>query len=83
MQTAEKARQNYLMRAVVQRVDSASVVVEGQTIGSFDGPGLLVLIGVSVDDDDSKCAVLADKIWKLRIFESAALKATGKTVNSE
>jgi D-tyrosyl-tRNA(Tyr) deacylase len=71
------------MRAVVQRVDSASVVVEGETIGAFVGPGLLVLIGVSVDDDDSKCAVLADKIWKLRIFESAALKAAGKTVNSE
>ena len=83
MQAADKARQNVCMRAVVQRVDGASVVVEGQTIGAFDGPGLLVLIGVSVDDDESKCAVLADKIWKLRIFESAALKAAGKTVTSE
>lgn len=78
MRTADKARQNVSMRAVVQRVDGASVVVEGQTIGAFEGPGLLVLIGVSVDDDESKCAVLADKIWKLRIFESAALKAAGK-----
>jgi len=76
-------QQNVLMRAVVQRVDGASVEVEGKVIGAFTGPGLLVLIGVSVDDDDSKCAVLADKIWKLRIFESAALKAAGKTVNSE
>ena len=76
-------QQNVLMRAVVQRVDGASVEVEGKVIGSFTGPGLLVLIGVSVDDDDSKCAVLADKIWKLRIFESAALKAVGKAVNSE
>ena len=83
MRTAVKARQNVSMRAVVQRVDGASVVVEGQTIGAFDGPGLLVLIGVSVDDDESKCAVLADKIWKLRIFESAALKAAGKSVNSD
>ena len=83
MRTADKARQNDCMRAVVQRVDGASVVVEGQTIGAFEGPGLLVLIGVSVEDDESKCAVLADKIWKLRIFESAALKAAGKTVNSE
>ncbi len=83
MRTAVKARQNVSMRAVVQRVDGASVVVEGQTIGAFEGPGLLVLIGVSVDDDESKCAVLADKIWKLRIFESAALKAAGKSVNSE
>ena len=48
MRTAVKARQNVFMRAVVQRVDGASVVVEGQTIGAFDGPGLLVLIGVSV-----------------------------------
>ena len=83
MRKADKARQNVFMRAVVQRVDGASVVVEGQTIGAFEGPGLLVLIGVSVDDDESKCAVLADKIWKLRIFESAALKAAGKSVNSE
>jgi len=83
MRTAVKARQNVSMRAVVQRVDGASVVVEGQTIGAFEGPGLLVLIGVSVEDDESKCAVLADKIWKLRIFESAALKAAGKSVNSE
>ena len=83
MRTVAKARQNVCMRAVVQRVDGASVVVEGQTIGAFEGPGLLVLIGVSVDDNESKCAVLADKIWKLRIFESASLKAVGKTVNSE
>ena len=83
MRTAVKARQNVNMRAVVQRVDGASVVVEGQTIGAFEGPGLLVLIGVSVEDDESTCAVLADKIWKLRIFESAALKAAGKSVNSD
>ena len=83
MQIPLLIQQNVLMRAVIQRVDGASVVVEGKVIGSFSGPGLLVLIGVSVDDDDSKCAVLADKIWKLRIFESAALKAVGKTVNSE
>ena len=83
MRVACLIHQNVLMRAVIQRVDGASVEVEGKVIGSFTGPGLLVLIGVSVDDDDSKCAVLADKIWKLRIFESAALKAAGKTVNSD
>jgi len=53
------------MRAVVQRVDGASVEVGGKVIGAFTGPGLLVLIGVSVDDDETRCAVLADKIWKL------------------
>ena len=40
------------MRAVVQRVDGASVEVDGKVIGAFTGPGLLVLIGVSVDDDE-------------------------------
>lgn len=76
-------RQNVGMRAVIQRVDGASVEVNGQIIGSFTGPGLLVLIGISIDDDESKTALLADKIWKLRIFESAALKAAGRTVSSE
>jgi D-tyrosyl-tRNA(Tyr) deacylase len=71
------------MRAVVQRVDGANVEVDGKILGSFTGPGLLVLIGVSVDDEESKCSVLADKIWKLRIFESANLKLAGKKVSSE
>ena len=71
------------MRAIVQRVDGASVEVGNSVIGAFTGPGLLVLIGVSVDDNESKCAVLADKIWKLRIFESANLKLAGKKVTSD
>jgi D-tyrosyl-tRNA(Tyr) deacylase len=65
------------MRAVIQRVDGAAVEVAGKVIGQFSGPGLMVLVGVNVDDDISKCAPLADKIWKLRIFERAALTATG------
>ncbi|MEY4899976.1 MAG: hypothetical protein RI895_398 [Actinomycetota bacterium] len=71
------------MRAIVQRVDGASVEVDNSVIGAFTGPGLLVLIGVSVDDDETKCAILADKIWKLRIFESANLKLAGKKVTSD
>lgn len=71
------------MRAVLQRVDGASCVVEGQVTGSFEGPGLMVLVGVHVDDTDDKCAVLADKIWKIRIFDSATLRDRGLTVNSE
>ena len=67
----------------MQRVDGASVMVDENVVGSFTGPGLLVLIGVSVEDDETKCAVLADKIWKLRIFDSASLKLAGKKVNSE
>ncbi len=65
------------MRAVIQRVDGAAVEVAGKVIGQFSGPGLMVLVGVNVDDDISKCAPLADKIWKLRIFERAALNAAG------
>jgi D-tyrosyl-tRNA(Tyr) deacylase len=65
------------MRAVIQRVDGAAVEVAGKVIGQFSGPGLMVLVGVNVDDDFSKCAPLADKIWKLRIFERAALTAAG------
>lgn len=71
------------MRAVIQRVDGASVEVAGEVIGSFSGPGLMVLIGVSVDDSIEKCAVLADKIWKLRIFDSEVLRGAGLSVNSE
>jgi D-tyrosyl-tRNA(Tyr) deacylase len=71
------------MRAVVQRVDGASVEVAGQVIGQFTGPGLMVLIGVSVDDDITNCAQLADKIWKLRIFEREDLVASGINVASE
>jgi D-tyrosyl-tRNA(Tyr) deacylase len=71
------------MRAVVQRVIGASVSVNAEVVGSFEGPGLMVLVGVSVDDDVSKCAVLADKIWKLRIFDREQLESRGITVRSE
>lgn len=71
------------MRAVVQRVDGAAVEVAGQVIGQFSGPGLMVLVGVSVDDDITKCAPLADKIWKLRVFERNDLVAKGFNVAIE
>lgn len=71
------------MRAVVQRVDGAAVEVASQVIGQFSGPGLMVLVGVSVDDDITKCAPLADKIWKLRIFERNDLVAKGFNVAIE
>lgn len=71
------------MRAVIQRVDGASVEVGGQVVGEFSGPGLMVLVGVSVDDDLTKCAPLADKIWKMRIFDRADLATKGVLVDSE
>ena len=56
------------MRAVLQRVSSASVTVDGKVTGSI-GPGLCVLLGVSRTDGDSEAEWLADKIVHLRIFE--------------
>lgn len=55
------------MRAIVQRVSSASVVVEGRTVGSC-GMGLLVLLGVHRRDTSADAAKMADKLWGLRIF---------------
>ncbi len=56
------------MRAVVQRVLSASVTVDGQVVGAFDGPGLLVYLGVTHTDDGDDVAWLARKVWELRIL---------------
>lgn len=58
------------MRAVIQRVRSASVSVDGETIGSI-GEGLVVLLGVGVGDTERDAAWLADKTANLRIFEDA------------
>lgn len=55
------------MRAVVQRVARASVVVDGETVGQI-GAGLLVLLGVGHDDGPAESAALVDKILGLRIF---------------
>lgn len=71
------------MKAVIQRVDGAAVEVSGEVIGQFSGPGLMVLVGVNVADDISKCAILADKIWKLRIFERTSLTERGIAVSAE
>ncbi len=57
------------MRAVVQRVSQASVMVDGQTVGAISEPGLLVLVGVTHDDTAQKSAKLAAKLWGLRILE--------------
>ena len=56
------------MRAVVQRVSKASVVVEERVVGEI-GPGLLVLLGVSKDDTEADADYLAEKIGGLRVFE--------------
>ena len=59
------------MRALIQRVSSASVTIAG-TMHSSIGPGLLVLLGVEEADDPEDAAWLAGKIARLRIFSDAA-----------
>lgn len=59
------------MRALIQRVSSASVAVEGQVVGAIE-EGLLVLLGVGRGDDERKAAWLAEKVANLRIFHDEA-----------
>ncbi|GAA2215191.1 D-aminoacyl-tRNA deacylase [Nonomuraea monospora] len=56
------------MRAVVQRVSSASVEVDGQVVGAISEPGLLVLVGVTHTDTRAEAARLAAKLWGLRVL---------------
>ena len=56
------------MRAVVQKVNSSSVTVDGELKGSI-GSGFMVLIGVETGDTEKDAAYIADKITGLRIFE--------------
>ena len=61
------------MRAVIQRVSSASVTVDGNVVGQI-GVGFLVLLGVRRGDTRDDAAYLARKIAKLRVFNDAAGK---------
>ena len=56
------------MRCVVQRVTEASVSVDGEVVGAI-GPGLMVLIGVSVEDTEADLKYMTDKVPNLRIFD--------------
>jgi D-aminoacyl-tRNA deacylase len=55
------------MRALLQRVTQANVVVEGSAVGEI-GAGLLILLGVAKADTGADAALLADKVLHLRIF---------------
>ena len=55
------------MRAVVQRVSRAAVLVDGETVGAID-TGLLVLVGVTHGDTEAQATKLATKVWGLRVF---------------
>ena len=73
------------MRALVQRVSSASVTVESEVVGEI-GPGLCVLVGVTHDDTSDQAVAIAEKLWHLRIFDDAdgvmnlSAEATGSAI---
>ena len=56
------------MRAILTRVKSASVAIDGETVGKI-GQGFLILLGVGPEDDEKSCRYLAEKALGLRIFE--------------
>ncbi len=58
------------MRAVLQRVSRAKVSVDGEAVGEI-GTGILVLLGVSREDDEKDALYLLEKTLNLRIFEDA------------
>ena len=66
------------MRAVVQRVQSASVTVAGEVVGELTAPGLLVYLGITHDDGPEQVAWMARKLHTLRILpEERSLSETG------
>jgi D-tyrosyl-tRNA(Tyr) deacylase len=56
------------VRAVLQRVSSASVTVDGEVVGAIERPGLVALVGVTHDDGPDQVATMARKISELRIL---------------
>ena len=56
------------MKAVLSKVSSASVRVNGETVGKI-GRGFLILLGVGLEDTETQCRKLADKLCALRIFD--------------
>ena len=56
------------MRAVLTRVKSASVTIEGRVVGQI-GQGFLILLGITHEDTEAQAVKLADKLTGLRIFE--------------
>ena len=56
------------MRAILTRVSSASVTIDGEVVGKI-GKGFLILLGVGPEDTEKECRFLAEKALGLRIFE--------------
>ncbi|HKH54417.1 MAG TPA: D-aminoacyl-tRNA deacylase [Propionibacteriaceae bacterium] len=57
------------MRLVVQRCATAEVWVSGEVVGAIGRTGLVILVGVTHDDAQATAARMAEKVWRLRIFE--------------
>lgn len=57
------------MRLVIQRVTAASVEVDGEVVGAIDRSGLLILVGITHDDQPATADRLAEKVWTLRILD--------------
>ncbi|WP_410610717.1 D-aminoacyl-tRNA deacylase [Amycolatopsis sp. lyj-109] len=64
------------MRAVAARVTRADVTVGDEVVGAIDEPGLLVLLGIHVDDDNGKAATMARKLHELRVLRDEESCAT-------
>ena len=56
------------MRAIIQRVNTSQVIVDGKTIADI-GKGMLILLGIGPEDDEAKSTAMAKKLAQLRIFE--------------
>jgi D-tyrosyl-tRNA(Tyr) deacylase len=59
------------MRALIQRVKRASVTVDGEVVGDI-GAGLCVFVGVTHSDDEAVAEKLAERVWRLRVFDDEA-----------
>ncbi len=70
------------MRAVLQRVSSAKVTVDGETTGEI-GAGILILLGVGKDDVEADASYLVEKIVKLRIFDDEDGKMNRSVIDIE
>ncbi len=64
------------MRVVLQRATTARVLVDGRVTGALDRPGLVALVGITHDDDQSIVDRMAEKTWQLRIFADEQSAAT-------
>jgi D-aminoacyl-tRNA deacylase len=69
------------VRAVVQRVEQARVRVEDRVVGEI-GPGLLVLLGVGVNDSEDDARYISEKIANLRVFDDAAGRMDVRTLDA-